>query len=132
MPELGSQGFSDVPSSEHAPRVSPLALQLAFVDTVLSAAAVQQIEQALRAVRNREPVAIDCQRLRSVSASGLSALLELGRSNGGLRELALTALSRELTLVAIEAGLSERFSIYATSEAWLRAIERREASSCAP
>lgn len=132
MPELGSQGFSDVPSSEHAPRVSPLALPLAFVDTVLSAVAVQRIEQALRELRNREPVAIDCQRLRTVSASGLSALLELGRSNGGLRELALTTLSRELTLVAIEAGLSERFSIYATSAAWSKALERRAVSPCAP
>lgn len=129
MPELGIQRFSDVPAPEQPTRTSPLA----FVDPVLSAEAVQRIERLLREVHNTEPVAIDCEQLREVTAAGLSALLELGRSSGGIRELALTTLSRALTLCAIEAGLSERFSIYASSAAWQRATEQpREPSPCAP
>ena len=105
---------------------------LVFSDPVLSSSAVQSIESALREAHDLLPVAIDCQQLRAVTAAGLSALLELGRAATGMRELALTQLSRALTLVAVEAGLSERFSIYATTEACLRSFERVEASSCAP
>jgi anti-anti-sigma regulatory factor len=105
---------------------------LALSDPVLSSSAVQRIESALRDAHDLLPVAIDCQRLSTVTAAGLSALLELGRSASGMRELALTQLSRALTLVAVESGLSERFSIYATTEACVRSFERPEASSCAP
>ena len=105
---------------------------LAFSDPVLSAAAVRSIESALREAHDLHPVVIECQQLTSVTAAGLSALLELGRHAGGMRELALTQLSRPLTKVAVESGLGERFSIYATTEACLRSMERVEASSCAP
>ncbi|MEY4514962.1 MAG: hypothetical protein RLZZ450_7084 [Pseudomonadota bacterium] len=128
MPEPGIQRVSDVRS----PADEPHASTLAFTEPVLTSAAVQHIEHALRAQRNALPVAIDCRPLVAVTAAGLSALLELGRSSGGLRELSLTELSRELTRVAIEAGLSERFSIYATTAAWQRSVERREVGPCAP
>jgi ABC-type transporter Mla MlaB component len=128
MPESGIPRFSDVRPPAEEPRAS----LLAFASPLLTSAAVQGIELALRSERTALPVAIDCQRLREVTAAGLSALLELGRSSSGLRELGLTQLSRELTLVAIAAGLSERFSIYATNEAWLRGVERVEVSPCAP
>jgi anti-anti-sigma regulatory factor len=105
---------------------------LSFSDPVLSASAVRSIESALREAHDLRPVAIDCQQLTTVTAAGLSALLELGRSATGMRELALTQLSRALTRVAVESGLSERFSIYATTEACVRSFERLEASSCAP
>jgi anti-anti-sigma regulatory factor len=105
---------------------------LAFSDAVLTSASVHVLEAALREVRDALPVALDCQQLREVTAAGLSALLELGRHSTGHRELALTQLTRALTLVAIESGLSERFSIYATTEACLRSFERAEAASCAP
>jgi len=150
MPESGISSLG--PGTAHAPAaLEPSAARgpggftlLAFPERVLSASAVQNIESALREVHDLRPVAIDCRELGEVTAAGLSALLELGRSATGMRELALTQLSRALTLVAVECGLSERFSIYATTEACLhsfaRAVEaggcsaheQKEASSCAP
>ena len=138
MPESGIRS-SHGPETAHTPALVPSTAQpvprfevLAFSEPVLSASAVQNIESALRELRDLQPVAIDCQQLQQVTAAGLSALLELGRSTTGMRELALTQLSRALTLVAVQAGLSERFSIYATTEACLRSFERAETSSCAP
>jgi anti-anti-sigma regulatory factor len=71
-------------------------------------------------------VILDCQVVTRVTAAGLSALLELGRSAEGLQTLALTRLSRPLTLAAVQAGLAERFAIYATTEACLQALSRDE------
>jgi anti-anti-sigma regulatory factor len=136
---MSDSGFrsSQLRSPAEEPRASTTSATarlhvLAFSEPVLSSSAVLRIESALREAHDLLPVAIDCQQLTTVTAAGLSALLELGRSSTGMRELALTQLSRALTLVAVESGLSERFSIYATTEACLRSFERIEASSCAP
>jgi anti-anti-sigma regulatory factor len=104
--------------------------QLSLPGPLLTAAAVLDVERALRAERDGRPVAIDCSALVGVTPAGLSALLELGRSAAGLRTLALTQLSRGVTLTAVQAGLGERFTIYATQAACLRAFARAEAESC--
>lgn len=105
---------------------------LSFPGPLLSAEAVAAIEGALREQPDAAPVVLDCQHLTEVSASGLSALLELGRSASGMRELGLTQLSRALTLMAIQAGLAERFSIFATNEACMRSFAAAGSASCAP
>ena len=105
---------------------------LSFSDPVLTSAAVSEVERALRsadAPRDARPVILDCQTVTRVTAAGLSALLELGRSAGGLQTLALTRLSRTLTLAAVQAGLAERFVIYATPEACLHELSRAEPSA---
>jgi anti-anti-sigma regulatory factor len=105
---------------------------LCFSEPLLTAHAVARIAEALRdeqepaahastaRERGLSPVVLDCAALAEVSAAGLSALLELGRSNIGMRELALSGLTRALTLTAVQAGLSERFTLYTTREAAVR------------
>lgn len=105
--------------------------ELSFSRPELTAAAVQELDHALRSDGAAGPVAIDCSALISVTPEGLSALLELGRQAGGLRQLALNQLSRGLTLTAVQAGLSEHFLIYATQAACLHAFSRVEPVSCA-
>ncbi|MDB4977021.1 MAG: hypothetical protein JWN48_5362 [Myxococcaceae bacterium] len=103
---------------------------LAFSEPVLTSEAVEQIDTVLRAERDPRPVLIDCQALTSVTAPGLAALLELGRSASGLRELALTQLTRPVLLAAIQAGLAERYAIYATNQACLIDLSPAETAPC--
>lgn len=105
--------------------------QLSFSGPTLTVTAVLDLERALRAEGDACPVAIDCSALVRVTPAGLCALLELGRNSAGLRELALNQLSRALMLTAVQAGLSERFTIYATQAACLQAFARAEPVSCA-
>lgn len=106
--------------------------QLSFPGPILTATAVLDLERALRAERDGRPVAIDCAALVGVTPAGLCALLELGRHAAGLRELSLNQLSRGLMLTAVQSGLCERFTIYATHAACLSAFARAEPVPCAP
>jgi anti-anti-sigma regulatory factor len=105
---------------------------LSFSGSRLTASAVQRLEQTMRGERDNCPLVLDCAGLDEVTPAGLAALLELGRNATGLREIALAQLSRPLTRAAIEAGLSERFSIYATVAACTRSSSGQEPSPCAP
>jgi ABC-type transporter Mla MlaB component len=91
---------------------------LAFSESVLTGAAVAKLEQALRAARDTCATVLDCSALRQVNPAGLAALLELGRNVEGIQELALAGLDRALTLSAVQAGLAERFAIYASTAAF--------------
>jgi hypothetical protein len=90
----------------------------ALTEPVLTSAAVASVERALRADRTLAPTVIDCAPVASVTPSGLAALLELGRASEGAHELALAGLGRLPTLMAVQAGLAERFAIYASVAAF--------------
>jgi hypothetical protein len=105
---------------------------LRFSNSILSAGAVESIDRSIRELGDARPLVLDCALLTEVTPAGLAALLELGRNATGFREIGLAQLSRPLTLAAIEAGLSERFSIFATTAACVRSFERAESPSCAP
>ncbi|MDB4987818.1 MAG: hypothetical protein JWN04_2996, partial [Myxococcaceae bacterium] len=105
---------------------------LAFSTPLLTRDAVAELERTLRAERDARPALLDCHALTEVDAAGLAALLELGRAASGLRELALTRLSRTLLLAAIQAGLAERFAIYLTNEAGMRSLSSHETAPCEP
>ncbi|HEX5661836.1 MAG TPA: hypothetical protein VFX59_31810, partial [Polyangiales bacterium] len=47
--------------------------------------------------------------------AALAALIELGRSQSGIREVSLSGLSRAFTLTAVQAGLAERFTLTASA-----------------
>lgn len=85
----------------------------AVSETHLSVALVARLSRDLRALQGDAPVELDLRAVHSLEPDGLAALIELGRSQGGVRELALTGLSRALTLLAVQAGLAERFTVHA-------------------
>ncbi|HEY6881861.1 MAG TPA: hypothetical protein VI299_27725, partial [Polyangiales bacterium] len=62
-----------------------------------------------------EPVEIDLRGVESMAPDAVAALLELGRSQHGVREAALSGLSPGLTLCAVQAGLAERFAVLASA-----------------
>jgi hypothetical protein len=79
----------------------------------LSPAAVAQLVSALRGAQGSAPVVLDLRAVETVAPEAMAALIELGRSQSGVRELSLAGLSRAFTLAAVQAGLAERFSIRA-------------------
>lgn len=70
---------------------------------------------------------IDCSALNGVTPAGLAALHELGRCSPST--LALAALSRAMTRVAVEVRLAQHFDLYASVAAFVRAREAAEARS---
>lgn len=113
---------------------------LSLEDPVLSPTAVARLRAALDREPSDHPVLIDCAALRDVTPAGLAALRELGLAGqaraGG--PLALSGLSRALTLTALQAELSTAFAIYLSVAAFTQsATERAPAETmsevaCAP
>jgi anti-anti-sigma regulatory factor len=79
----------------------------------LSSARVAQLATELRATEGAAPVVLDLRAVQAVEPQAVAALIELGRSQSGLRDVTLSGLSRGLTLAAVQAGLTERFSVQA-------------------
>ncbi len=77
----------------------------------LSSALVAKLAHELRAMDGSGPATLDLAAVKTLEPEAVAALIELGRSLGGVREVALAGLSRALTLAAVQAGLAERFTI---------------------
>jgi anti-anti-sigma regulatory factor len=112
---LGTADKTSVARADEPPRV------LVVKERRLARAHVERLVAELRNIRGAAAIAIDLGVVEGVTPDALAALIELGRSQAGIRELALTGLSRALTLAAVQVGLAERFSIYASAEAFTRA-----------
>ena len=99
---------------------------------LLTAQLVAQLTQAVQDAHTQSAFVIDAQQLTGVTPMGLSALLELGHrtlTRTPPQPLALAGLSRALTRTAIEAGLAQRFGIFASVEAFVRAHARTHAAA---
>lgn len=92
----------------------------------LTAAQVEAIAHAVRALGPDAWLVIDCSALREVAPAGLAALLELGHALAPTRPLALAGLDRTLTRVAIETALARHFAVYADVQAFARARTRAQ------
>jgi hypothetical protein len=69
---------------------------------------------------------VDCSKIEALTPEGLCALIELGSRLSGVWQVALAALPRVFLRHAIEVGLAERFSIYASVAAAERALGELE------
>jgi anti-anti-sigma regulatory factor len=87
----------------------------AVSETLLSSALVARLANDLRAAEGTAAIVLDFSAVQAVEPNGLAALIELGRSQGGVRDVALSGLSRALTLGAVQAGLAERFTVQAAA-----------------
>jgi len=114
---------------------------LSLSGPLLTRASVAQLAAELAtaargdAADDLRPLALDCAAIEGVTPDGLAALLELGARTAEAaptRPLALTGLSRALTLTAIQAELPSRFAIYVDRDALARARDVSRESVCAP
>jgi anti-anti-sigma regulatory factor len=84
---------------------------IAVSEPNLSSALVAKLAAELRAAGGAAPAVLDLRTVQTVEPAAVAALIELGRSQNGIREVCLSGLSRALTLTAVQAGLAERFTV---------------------